>query len=114
MYFPWRGSHLTNIDEGSKTDIVINAREHLCDGRRVADHAARAHDLGQVTTWNNRRRLIVDSTLESRGAPIHELDRAFRFDSRDSRIDIFWYDVATVHHATGHVLPMARVAFHEH
>merc|ERR1712023_383548 len=27
MYLPWRGSHLTNIEAGSKTDIVISATE---------------------------------------------------------------------------------------
>merc|ERR1712050_156244 len=27
MYLPWRGSHFTNIDEGSKTDIVISATD---------------------------------------------------------------------------------------
>eukprot|EP00969_Alexandrium_andersonii_P195389 8631630-Alexandrium_andersonii.AAC.1 len=27
MYLPWRGSHLTYKDEGSKTDIVISATE---------------------------------------------------------------------------------------
>merc|ERR1712060_424202 len=27
IYLPWRGSHLTYIDDGSNTDIVISATE---------------------------------------------------------------------------------------
>merc|ERR1711865_554839 len=33
--------------------LVVNAREHLCDGSRVRDHAASTHDLGQVTAWHH-------------------------------------------------------------
>ena len=40
-------------------ELVVNAREHFGDGSGVGDHAASAHDLGQVTAWHNGRRLIV-------------------------------------------------------
>ena len=55
---------------------------HLRNRGAVRDHAARAHDLGQITTRDHRRRLVVDAALEAGRAPIDELDRALRLDRR--------------------------------
>merc|ERR1711877_104383 len=44
-------------------ELVVDAGEDLGDGRGVGDHAARTHDLGQVTTRDDRRRLVVDTAL---------------------------------------------------
>merc|ERR1740115_65996 len=64
-----------------EVELVVNAREDFCNGGGVADHAACAHDLRQITTWNHCWRLIVNSTLESCGTPVHELDGALCLDS---------------------------------
>mmetsp|Transcript_76367 Transcript_76367/g.172666 ORF Transcript_76367/g.172666 Transcript_76367/m.172666 type:complete len:213 (-) Transcript_76367:300-938(-) len=94
--------------------LVIDAGEDLRDGSGVADHAAGAHDLGEITTWHHRRRLVVDAALEARGAPVDELDRALRLDGGHGCVHVLGHDVAAVHHAAGHVLAMARVALHVH
>merc|ERR1712190_467657 len=57
-----------------KVELVVNARENLCDGRRVADHAASAHYLRQVASRNNCWRLVVDATFEASWTPINELN----------------------------------------
>mmetsp|Transcript_104600 Transcript_104600/g.301088 ORF Transcript_104600/g.301088 Transcript_104600/m.301088 type:complete len:214 (-) Transcript_104600:682-1323(-) len=94
--------------------LVIDAGEDFGDGGAVADHAARAHDLGQIAARHNSRRLVVDAALESGGAPIDELDGPLRLNRCHSRVHVLRYNVAAVHHATRHVLAVARVALHEH
>merc|ERR1712037_920852 len=66
------------MDEGTlgvhQIKLVIDAGEHLSDGRGVGDHAHGTHDLGQITTRNDRRRLVVDTALEACRRPVDELD----------------------------------------
>merc|ERR1712183_397953 len=50
-------------------ELVVNAREDLGNGCAVRNHAASAHYLGQVTTWNHSRRLVIDAALEAGRAP---------------------------------------------
>ena len=57
-----------------QVELVVNARENLRNSRGVRDHAAGAHDFGQVTPWYHSGRLIIDAALEASGAPIHELN----------------------------------------
>mmetsp|Transcript_76002 Transcript_76002/g.214208 ORF Transcript_76002/g.214208 Transcript_76002/m.214208 type:complete len:272 (-) Transcript_76002:712-1527(-) len=106
------------VDECSlrvhQIELVIDARKNLCDRGGIADHAAGAHDLRQVSTWDNCRRLVVDAALEPGGAPIHELNGALRLDCRDRCVDILGHDITAVHHAARHVLAVARIALHEH
>merc|ERR1712166_252328 len=45
--------------------LVVDAREDLCNGSGVGDHAAGAHHLGKITTWNHGGWLVVDAALES-------------------------------------------------
>merc|ERR1719265_600675 len=49
--------------------LVVDAREHLSNSSRVADHANRAHYLGKVATWYHSRRLVVDAALEASRRP---------------------------------------------
>merc|ERR1712023_127603 len=80
---------LTNIvvHEGAlrvhQVKLVVDAREDLRNGRGVAHHAHRTHHLRQVATRHHGWRLVVDATLEARGAPIHELHRALCLDRGD-------------------------------
>ena len=61
------------MDEGTlgvhKIELVVDTRKHLGDGGGVADHAASSHHLGQVATRDHGGRLIIDTTLETGGAP---------------------------------------------
>ena len=60
-----------------QVELVVNARHHLRNRGAVRDHAARAHDLGQITTRDHRRRLVVDAALEARRAPARVSGAAF-------------------------------------
>merc|ERR1712039_830664 len=87
-----------------KVELVINARENLCDGRGITDHATRAHDFGQIAARNDGRRLIINPTLEASWTPINELNSAFCLDRSNGCVDILWHDVAAVHHTARHIL----------
>merc|ERR1712238_239700 len=102
------------FNKGLSGLVPPGGREDLRDGRGVTDHATCPHDLGQVTARHDRRRLVVDAALESRGAPVNELDGALGLDRRDRRVHVLGDDVATVHHATSHVLAMTGITLHEH
>merc|ERR1719168_377529 len=91
-------------------ELVVDAREHLSDGRGVADHAARAHHLGKIATRDNGRRLVVDAALESCRTPVDELNGPLSLDGGHGRIHVLWHDIPAVHHAARHVVAVARVA----
>ena len=61
-------------------ELVIDAREHLGDGRCVRDHADSTHHLSQVTARNNGWRLVVNAAFESRRRPVDELDGSLGLD----------------------------------
>merc|ERR1719272_1463719 len=63
--------------------LVVDAGEHFGNRRGVADHAASAHDLGQVTAWHDGRRLVIDTAFETRGRPVDKLDGALGLDRCD-------------------------------
>merc|ERR1711898_89336 len=72
------------MDKGSlgihEIELVIDSGEDLSDGSGVGDHADGSHDLGEITTWHNGRGLVVDTALESSGAPVDELDGSLGLD----------------------------------
>merc|ERR1719258_557898 len=106
------------VNEGAlrvhEVELVVHAGEHLRDGGGVRDHAAGALHLGQVTTGHHGRGLVVDAALEASGAPVDELDGALGLDGGDGGVHVLRHDVATVHHAAGHVLTVTRVALGHH
>jgi len=106
------------MDEGTlgvhKIEFVINAGEDLGDSGRVGDHAHGAHNLGKITTGDDGRGLVVDSTLETGGAPVDELDGALGLDGGDSGVDILGDDITSVHKAAGHVFTVAGIALSHH
>merc|ERR1711933_429202 len=106
------------VDEGTlgvhEIEIVVDTREDLCDSGRVGDHAASTHDLGQITTRNDRRRLVVDTALESRRRPVDELDGTLGLDGSDGRVDILRHNITTVHQAARHVLSVTRITLDHH
>merc|ERR1719456_948049 len=96
------------MDEGSlgvhEIELVINSGEDLSDGGGVGDHADGSHDLGEITTWHNGWGLVVDTALESSGAPVDELDGSLGLDGGDGSVDILGDDITSVHEAASHVL----------
>ena len=97
-----------------QVELVVDAGEDLGDGRGVGDHAARAHDLGQVTTGDNGGGLVVDTALETGGGPVDELDGALGLDGGHGGVHVLGDDVTTVHQAARHVLSVTRVALDHH
>merc|ERR1712226_1314715 len=97
-----------------EVEFVVNAGEHFCDGGRVANHTYCAHYFRQITARHDCGWLVVDAAFEARWAPINELDCSLRLDGCDGRVHILWYDIATIHQATRHVLAMTRVALYIH
>merc|ERR1711924_16160 len=95
-------------------ELVVNAREDLGNGGAVGNHAASAHHLGQVTTWDHGRRLVVDATFKSGRTPVDKLNGALRLNGGNRGVHILGHHVPTVNHATGHVLAVARVALYKH
>jgi len=106
------------VDEGSlgvhEIEFVVDSGEYFCDGGRVGYHAAGSHDLGEVTTWDDGGRLVVNSALESGGAPVDELDGTLGLDCGDCCVDVLGDNVSSVHEAGGHVLSVSGVALGHH
>mmetsp|Transcript_19637 Transcript_19637/g.22574 ORF Transcript_19637/g.22574 Transcript_19637/m.22574 type:complete len:488 (-) Transcript_19637:42-1505(-) len=111
---------LTDVPVNERTlavhqiELVVNAREHLGDGRRVRDHAHSALHLGEVAAGHHGRGLVVDTALEAGGRPVNELDRALRLDRRNGRVHVLRHHVTAVHQAAGHVLAVAGIALGHH
>jgi len=106
------------MDESSlgvhEIELVIDSGENFSDGSRVGDHAASSHDLGEITTGNDGRGLVVDSTLETGRAPVNELDGSLGLDGGDSGVDILGDDITSVHEAASHVLSVSGVTLGHH
>jgi len=106
------------VNEGTlgihKIELVINAGEDLSDSSGVGDHAHGALNLGQIAAWDDGRGLVVDTALETSGAPVDELNGALGLDGGDGGVDILGDDITSVHHAAGHVLTVAGVALGHH
>ncbi|KPP56645.1 hypothetical protein Z043_125721, partial [Scleropages formosus] len=92
--------------------LVVQASPGLCDGGRVAQHAHSPLNLGQVSTWNHSRGLVVNANLETSGTPVHKLDGALRLDGGYGSVHIFGHHVTAVQQAARHVLAVTRVTFH--
>ena len=73
---------------------MIDARKDLRDSRGVGDHAARTHDLGQVTAGYNSWRLVVDAALEASWAPVHELNGTLGLDRGNGSVHILWHYIS--------------------
>jgi len=106
------------MDESSlgvhEIEFVIDSGEDLSDGSGVGDHAACAHNLGEITTGDDGRGLVVDSALETGGAPVDELDGPLGLDGGDGGVDILGDDITSVHEAAGHVLSVSGVTLSHH
>ena len=97
-----------------KIEFVINSGENFSNSSRVGDHAYSSHDFSEVTTWYNSWRLVIDTAFETGWAPIDKLDGSFGFDGSNGGVDIFWYNITSVHHTTGHVFTVSWITFSHH
>ena len=106
------------VDEGSlgvhQVEFMIESAEDLSNGSGVADHAASSHDLGEITSRDDCGGLIVDSDLESSGAPINELNGSLGLDGGNGGVDVFGDDISSVHHGASHILSVSGVALGHH
>jgi hypothetical protein len=93
---------------------VVNTGKGLGDGSGVGNHAHSALHAGEIATRDDSGGLVVDSALETGGAPVHELNGSLGLDGGDGRIDILGDNISSVHQATSHVLSVARVALGHH
>jgi hypothetical protein len=104
------------VDKGSlgvhQIKLVIQTSPGLSDGGGVAQHADCTLHLGQITSWNDGRWLVVDSDLESSWTPIDELDGSLGLDGSNGSVDILRNDITSVQHAAGHVLSVTWIALH--
>merc|ERR1719258_652388 len=97
-----------------EVELVVEAGQDLRDGGGVGDHADGAHDLGEVATRDDGRRLVVDANLEATRGPVDELDGPFGLDGRDGGVHVLRDNVTAVQEGAGHVLAVARVALGHH
>ena len=106
------------MDEGTlgihEIELVIESGEDLSNGGGVGDHADSPHDLSEITSGNDGGWLVVDTDLETGGAPVDELDGSLGLDGSNGSVDILGDDITTVHHGAGHVLSVTRVALGHH
>mmetsp|Transcript_6919 Transcript_6919/g.9959 ORF Transcript_6919/g.9959 Transcript_6919/m.9959 type:complete len:242 (-) Transcript_6919:793-1518(-) len=106
------------VDKGTlgihQVELVINARQCLCDSSCVGNHANSALNTGKVTSRNDSGWLVVDSTFEASWTPVNKLNGTLSLDGGHSSVDILGNDVSTVHEAASHVLSVPRIAFGHH
>jgi hypothetical protein len=93
---------------------VIKSGEDFGDGGRVGNHTDSSHDLGQVSTGDDGGGLVIDSDLESGGAPVNELNGSLGLDGGDGGIDILGDDISSVKHGASHVFSVSGVTFGHH
>merc|ERR1719244_254782 len=91
-------------------ELVVQSSPGLSNGSSVGQHTDGSLNLGQITTGDYSRGLVVNPNLEASRTPIHELHTSLCLDGSDGGVNILGHHIASVEHAAGHVLPAARVA----
>jgi hypothetical protein len=106
------------VNEGTlgvhKIELVVDTRKSLGNGSGVGNHAHGTLDTGQITSGDNGRGLVVNTTFESGGAPVNELNGTLGLDGGNRRVDILGDDVTTEHKTTSHEFTVTRVALGHH
>lgn len=106
------------MDEGTlgvhEIELVVDSAEDFSNGCGVGQHAHCTLDLGEVTSWDDGGGLVVDSTLESSGTPVDELDGSLGLDDSNGGVDILGDNISSVHETASHVLSVTGVALGHH
>ena len=95
-------------------ELVVNPGKSLGNGSGVGNHAHGTLDTGKISSGDDGRGLVVDSTLEASGAPVDELDGPLGLDGGNGGVDILGDNVSTVHQAASHVLSVPGVTLGHH
>merc|ERR1719490_447080 len=78
------------VDEGPlgvhQVELVVQSRPRLSDGGGVGEHTDGTLHLGEISTRDDSRGLVVDSNLESSGTPVHKLDAPLALDGCDGGV----------------------------
>lgn len=65
--------------------------------------------LGQIAIGHHLGRLVADTNLEARRAPVHKLDGSFSLEHGHGCMDILGHHITTVQETRRHVLAVARI-----
>ena len=102
------------VNEGTlgvhEIELVVDSGEHLGNSRGVGDHAHGTLHLGEISTGNDGRRLVVDTALETSRGPVNELDGSLGLDGSNGSVDILGHNISSVHETAGHVLSVTGIA----
>jgi hypothetical protein len=102
------------VNEGTlgvhEVELVVKSGPCLGDGGGVGKHAHGTLDLGQVTSWDDGRWLVVNTDLEASWAPVDELDGSLGLDGGNGSVNILWHNITTVEHAARHVFAVTWIA----
>ena len=93
-----------------KIEFVVKTRPGLSDGGCVAEHGNTAVDRGELTSRNADGLGVVDTELETGGAPLNQVEGRLGLERTSSSSAVAGDDVATVQQGNCHVLAVARVA----
>jgi len=106
------------VDESSlgvhQVELCVDSGKDLSDSGGIAEHDKSSLDLSHLATWDSDGGLVVDTALESGGAPVYELDGLLGLDDCDGSGDILGDDVSSVHQTASHVFSSNGVASSEH
>jgi hypothetical protein len=106
------------MDEGTlgvhKIELMIDTGKSLSNGGGVGNHAHSTLDTSKISTGDDSWGLVVDTALETSGAPVHELNSSLCLDGGDGRVDILGDNISSVHEAASHVLTVTRIALGHH
>ena len=89
---------------------MVEPGPSFSDGGGIREHTDSSVHLGQVSSRNGSRRLVVDSDLESGRTPVNELDGLLRLDGGNRGVHVLGNHVTAVQQAAGHVLASAGIA----
>lgn len=106
---------LTNVPVNKGTlgvhqvELVVKTRPSLSDGSGVAEHADSTLDRSHLTTGDSSGCLVIDTNLETGGAPVNKLDGTLGLDGGNGRGNVIGDDITAVQQAARHVLTTTRI-----
>merc|ERR1719282_1672450 len=104
------------VDKGPlgvhEIELVVKSGPCLSNSGGVGEHAHSSGWLGHVGTRGNGGFLVVDTNLETSGAPVDELDGPLGLDVANGSVDVLGDDITPVEQTTCHVLSVSGIALH--
>lgn len=109
---------LTNVpvDKGTlgvhEIELVVQTAPGLGDGGGVGQHADAAVDGGKLAVGDTNRLLVVDTQLESSGAPLDQVEGLLGLQGSNSSVALARHNITAVQKSHGHVFTLAGIADH--